>query len=64
MDVKGKVLLQLSNKSKLRNGIKMFLEPKFFSFCSQIKKIKVYCPFNGNRKIIENYLVVEFIIFN
>jgi len=29
MDVKGKVLLQLFNKGKLRNGIKTFLEPKF-----------------------------------
>jgi len=28
MDVKGKVLLQLFNKSKLRNGTKTFLEPK------------------------------------
>jgi len=31
MDVKGKVLLQLFNKSKLTNGTKTFLEPKFFS---------------------------------
>jgi len=28
MDVKDKVLLQLFNKSKLRNGTKTFLEPK------------------------------------
>jgi len=34
MDVKGKVLLQLFNKSKLRNG--MFLEPKVFPIYSQI----------------------------
>jgi len=34
MDVKGKVLLQLLNKSKLRNGTKTFLEPKFFSYFS------------------------------
>jgi len=34
--IKGEVLLQLLNKSQLRNGIKMFLEPKFFSICSQI----------------------------
>jgi len=27
MDVKGEVFLQLFNKSKLRNGIKTFLEP-------------------------------------
>jgi len=36
MDVKGKVLLQLFNKSKLRNGTKTFLEPIFFSIYSQI----------------------------
>jgi len=30
MDVPSKVLLQLFNKSKLRNGIKTFLEPKLF----------------------------------
>jgi len=41
MYVKGKVLLQLFNKSKLRNGTKTFLERKFFSIYSQIKKIKV-----------------------
>jgi len=38
MDVKGKVLLQLFNKSKLRNGTKTYLEQKFFSVYSQIKK--------------------------
>jgi len=36
MDVKGKVLLQLFNKSKLRNGTKTVLEPKLFSIYSQI----------------------------
>jgi len=38
MDVKGDVLylLQLFNKSKLRNGTKTFLEPKFFSVHSKI----------------------------
>jgi len=36
MDVKGEVLLQLFNKSKLRNRTKTFLEPNFFSICSQI----------------------------
>jgi len=35
MDVKGEVLLQLLNKSKLRNGTKAFLiESKFFSIYS------------------------------
>jgi len=41
MDVKGEVLLQLFNKSKLRNGTKTFLERKNFSVYSQIKKIRV-----------------------
>jgi len=36
MDVKGEVLLQPFNKSKLRNGTKTFLEPKFFSIYMQI----------------------------
>jgi len=38
MHVKGKVLLQLFNKNKLKSGIKTFLGPKFFSLCIQIKK--------------------------
>jgi len=33
MEVKGKVILQLFNKSKLRNGTKTFLESKFLCFC-------------------------------
>jgi len=41
MDVKGEVLFQLLNKSKIRNGIKTFLEPKFFSIYRQIKEISV-----------------------
>jgi len=32
MDVKGEVLLQLFNKSKLWNGTKTFLEPNFSLF--------------------------------
>jgi len=32
MDVKGEVLLQLLNKSKLKNGTKTLLKPKFFKF--------------------------------
>jgi len=44
MDVKGEVLLQLLNKSKLKNGIKTFLEPKFFSIYSQIKKLGFNAP--------------------
>jgi len=36
MDVKGKVLSQLFNKGRLRNGTKTFLELKFFSIYSPI----------------------------
>jgi len=41
MDVKGEVFLQLFNKSKLRNGTKTFLKPKFFSVYIQIEEIRV-----------------------
>jgi len=41
MDVKGTVLLQLFNKSKLRNGTKTFLELKVFSIFNQIQEIRV-----------------------
>jgi len=41
MYVKGEVLLQLLNKSKLRNGTKTFLQPKFISIYSQIQEIKI-----------------------
>jgi len=41
MDGKGAVLLHLLNKSKLRNGTKTFLYPKFFFIYSQIQEIKV-----------------------
>jgi len=39
MDVKGEVLLQLFNKSKIRNGTKTFLEPKFSLFIVKFKKL-------------------------
>jgi len=39
MDVKGKVLLQLFNKTKLRNGTKTHLKQIFFSIYSQILEI-------------------------
>jgi len=38
MDIKGKVIFQLFNTSKLRNGTITFLEPKFFFIYSQILK--------------------------
>jgi len=39
MDVKDKVLLQLFNKNKLRNGTKTFLEPYFSLFIVKLKKL-------------------------
>jgi len=41
MGVKGEVLLQLFNKSKLRNGTKTFQEQNFFSIYSKIEEIMV-----------------------
>jgi len=41
MDGNGKVLLQLFNKSKLRNGTKTILKPIVFSSYSQILEIKI-----------------------
>jgi len=41
MDIKGKVLLQLFNKRKLRNGTKTYIKQKlFFSVYSQISEIR------------------------
>jgi len=45
MDIKGKVLLHLFNKSKLRNGTKTFLEPKVFSIV-KFKKLGFSDPLN------------------
>jgi len=39
MDVKGEVLLQLFNKSKLRNENKTFLELKFFYLWSNLRNL-------------------------
>jgi len=44
MDVKGEVLLQLLNKSKLRNGIKTFREPNFSLFIVKFKKLEFSAP--------------------
>jgi len=44
MDVKGKVLLQLFSKSKLRNGIKTFLEPNFSLVIVKFKKLGFSAP--------------------
>jgi len=44
MDVKGEALLPLLTKSKLRNGTKSFLEPKFFLFIVNFKKLGFSAP--------------------
>jgi len=49
MDVKDEVLLQLFNKSKLRNGTKTFLEPKFFSI-DKFKKLGFSSPLREYNK--------------
>jgi len=41
--LKVKVLLQLFNKKKLRNGTKTFLEPNFFSIV-KYKKLEFSAP--------------------
>jgi len=48
MDVKAEVLLQLFNKSKLRNATKMFLETKFL-FIVKFKKLGFSAPLNAER---------------
>jgi len=44
MDVKVEVLLQLLNKSKLRNGTKTFIEPNFSLFIVKFKKLGFTAP--------------------
>jgi len=39
-----KILLQLFNKSKLKNGTKTFVDRKFFSIYSQFKKLGFSAP--------------------
>jgi len=39
MNVKGKVLLQLFNKRKLRNGTKTYIEQHFSLFIVKFKKL-------------------------
>jgi len=50
MDVKSKVLLQLFNKSKLRNGTKTFLERKNY-FIVKFKKLGLSAPLNCGLKM-------------
>jgi len=44
MDVKGKILLQLFNKCKFKNGTKTFLEPKLFLLIVKFKKLGFSAP--------------------
>jgi len=44
MGVKGKVLLELFNKSKVRKGTKTFLEQKFFTIMVKFKKVGFSAP--------------------
>jgi len=60
MDVKGKVLLQLFNKSKLRNGTKTFLEQKFSLFIVKFKKLGFSAPLRYKQYIRE---VAQFFIY-
>jgi len=50
MDVKVKYSLQLFNKSKLRNGTKMFLDSKFFSIV-KFKKLGFSAPFKLSKEV-------------
>jgi len=44
MDVNGEVLLQLFNKSKLRNGTKTYLKQIFSLFIVKLKKLRFSAP--------------------
>jgi len=57
MDVKGEVLLQLFNKSKLRNGTKTFLGAKIFLFI--VKKLSFSAPLSLFFFIINAYLTLS-----
>jgi len=60
MLVKGEVLVQLFNKSKVRNGTKTFLEPKFFSivkfkklgFSASLIEATAQCAYNLNSAVL------------
>jgi len=59
MDVKGEVLLQLFNKSNLRNGTKTFLEPIFFLFTIKFKKLGFSAPL---RKFFVFFLISLYLL--
>jgi len=52
MDVKGEVLLQLFNKSKLRNGTKTYLDIKIFSIVVKFKKLGFSAPLNHRSSLV------------
>jgi len=59
MDVKGKVLLQLFNKRKLRNKIKTYLEQNFFSIV-KFNKLRFSAPLIRMNVVSSYYIAVLF----
>jgi len=61
MDVKGEVLLQLLNKSKLRKETKTFLEPKFSLFIVKVKKLWFSAPLSptASNLILSIFLIIQ-----
>jgi len=59
MDVKGKVLLQLFNKRKLRNGTKTYLEHIFSLFIAKIKKLGFSAPLNLSARWNKNLFLLK-----
>jgi len=57
MDVKGEVLLQLFNKSKLRNRTKTFLEPNIL-FIVKFKKLEFKCIFSTLYTTVEQIEII------
>jgi len=55
MDIKGKVLLQLFNKSKFRNGTKTHLEQNFSLFIVKFKKLGFSAPLTFVSSPIASY---------
>jgi len=51
LDFTGKVLLQLFNKRKLKNGTKTYLEQKIFSIIVKFKKLRFSAPLKEFRML-------------
>jgi len=66
MDVKGKVLLQFFNKSKLRNGTKTYLKQVFsLLFIVKFKKLGFSAPLRSfrSKKELKTFFVFKTAIF-